>query len=153
MQIHYLEIVTPDVDASVALYSKIYGVSFAAPDGNLGGARTAKLVNGGILSSFLRVTMAFFQCGARPAKGVRLRRALPRTLRVLTLSTLTLKSSCTAWRISVLLARRIGHHGVLIVFLRLPGALFGHANGFDDFKRVHVIPCSAVARCFRTRRG
>src|SRR5271156_6142205 len=59
-----------------------------------------------ILSSFLRVTMAFFQCGARPSKGVRLRRALPRTLRVLTLMTLTLKSSCTAWRISLLLARR-----------------------------------------------
>jgi predicted enzyme related to lactoylglutathione lyase len=49
MQIHYLEIVTPDVDASVALYSKIYGVSFAVADENLGGARTAKLVNGGTL--------------------------------------------------------------------------------------------------------
>src|ERR1039458_1863885 len=49
--------------------------------------------------------MAFFQLGALPAMGVRLRRALPRTFKVLTLMTLTLKSSCTAWRIWVLLAR------------------------------------------------
>lgn len=49
MQIHYLEIVTPDVDASVALYSEIHGVSFSAADENLGGARTAKLTNGGTL--------------------------------------------------------------------------------------------------------
>src|ERR1700677_812881 len=50
--------------------------------------------------------MAFFQWGARPTKGVRLRRALPRTFKVLTRRTLTLKSSWMAWRISVLLARR-----------------------------------------------
>jgi predicted enzyme related to lactoylglutathione lyase len=49
MQIHYLEIVTPDVDGSVALYSKIHGVSFGAANENLGGARTAKLANGGTL--------------------------------------------------------------------------------------------------------
>jgi predicted enzyme related to lactoylglutathione lyase len=49
MQIHYLEIVTPDVDASVALYSKIHGISFGAADESLGGARTAKLANGGTL--------------------------------------------------------------------------------------------------------
>jgi predicted enzyme related to lactoylglutathione lyase len=49
MQIHYLEIVTPEVEASVALYSKIYGVSFGVADGSLGGARTAKLANGGTL--------------------------------------------------------------------------------------------------------
>ena len=49
MQIHYLEIVTPDVDASVALYSKIYGISFGMADENLGGAHTAKLANGGTL--------------------------------------------------------------------------------------------------------
>src|ERR1017187_2284249 len=58
-----------------------------------------------ILSSLLRVTMAFFQLGALPAMGVRLRRALPRTFKVLTLMTLTLKSSWTAWRICCLLAR------------------------------------------------
>jgi predicted enzyme related to lactoylglutathione lyase len=49
MQIHYLEIVTPEVDASVAFYSKIHGVSFGAAEGSLGGARTAKLANGGTL--------------------------------------------------------------------------------------------------------
>jgi predicted enzyme related to lactoylglutathione lyase len=49
MQIHYLEIVTPDVEASVALYSKIHGVSFGAAEESLGGARTAKLANGGTL--------------------------------------------------------------------------------------------------------
>ncbi len=49
MQIHYLEVVTPEVDASVALYSKIHGVSFAAAEESLGGARTAKLANGGTL--------------------------------------------------------------------------------------------------------
>ena len=49
MKIHYLEIVTPDVDASVALYSKIHGVSFGVVDENLGGARTAKMANGGTL--------------------------------------------------------------------------------------------------------
>ena len=46
MKIHYLEIVTPDVDASVASYSKIHGVSFDVAEENLGGARTAKLENG-----------------------------------------------------------------------------------------------------------
>ena len=49
MKIHYLEIVTQDVDASVALYSNIHGVSFGVADEILGGARTAKLANGGTL--------------------------------------------------------------------------------------------------------
>jgi predicted enzyme related to lactoylglutathione lyase len=49
MKIHYLEIVTPNVDAAVALHSRIHGVSFSAADENLGGARTAKLANGGML--------------------------------------------------------------------------------------------------------
>ena len=49
MQIHYLEIVTPEADAFVALYSKIHGVSFGASEESLGGARTAKLTNGGTL--------------------------------------------------------------------------------------------------------
>jgi predicted enzyme related to lactoylglutathione lyase len=49
MRIHYLEVVTPDVDGSVALYSRIHGISFGAADENLGGARTAKLANGGRL--------------------------------------------------------------------------------------------------------
>jgi predicted enzyme related to lactoylglutathione lyase len=49
MQIHYLEIVTPDVNASVALYSKIHDVSFGPAEESLGGARVAKLANGGTL--------------------------------------------------------------------------------------------------------
>jgi predicted enzyme related to lactoylglutathione lyase len=49
MQIHYLEIVTQDVEACVALYSRIHGVSFGVAEENLGGARTAKLANGGTL--------------------------------------------------------------------------------------------------------
>src|ERR1035437_640135 len=59
-----------------------------------------------ILSPSFNVTMAFFQAEVRPACAVRLRRALPRTLIVLTLVTLTLNSSCTACRICGLVARR-----------------------------------------------
>ena len=43
MQIQYLEIVTPDVDAIRTTYSQIHGVTFGEGDPNLGGARTAKL--------------------------------------------------------------------------------------------------------------
>ena len=49
MQIQYLEIVTPDVDAIRTTYSQIHGVTFGEGDPNLGGARTAKLANGGLL--------------------------------------------------------------------------------------------------------
>jgi predicted enzyme related to lactoylglutathione lyase len=49
MQIQYLEIVTPDVDAICTTYSQIHGVTFSDGDANLGGARTAKLANGGLL--------------------------------------------------------------------------------------------------------
>ena len=46
MQIQYLEIVTPDVEALCNQYSAIHGITFSAPNANLGGARTAD-VNGG----------------------------------------------------------------------------------------------------------
>lgn len=49
MQIQYLEIVTPDVDAICKTYSAMYGVTFNDADQNLGGARTAKLAGGGVL--------------------------------------------------------------------------------------------------------
>jgi predicted enzyme related to lactoylglutathione lyase len=49
MKIHYLEIVTPDVETICTLYSKMYGVTFGDADQNLGGARTARLANGGML--------------------------------------------------------------------------------------------------------
>jgi predicted enzyme related to lactoylglutathione lyase len=47
MQIHYLEIVTSDVDAVCAAYAAAYGVDFGSADPVLGGARTAPLPDGG----------------------------------------------------------------------------------------------------------
>ncbi|MDA7950916.1 MAG: hypothetical protein MPJ24_05445 [Pirellulaceae bacterium] len=47
MTIHYLEVVTPDVNAFCDQYSAIHGITFSEPDANLGGARTAKLNGGG----------------------------------------------------------------------------------------------------------
>ena len=49
MKIQYLEIVTPEVDAACERYSLLHDVKFGEVDQNLGGARTAKLANGGML--------------------------------------------------------------------------------------------------------
>ena len=49
MQIQYLEIVTPDVDAVCGSYAQLHGVTFGEPDAGLGGARTAPLAGGGML--------------------------------------------------------------------------------------------------------
>lgn len=49
MKIHYLEIVTAEVDAACEIYSQMHGVTFGEADQNLGGARTAKLAGGGML--------------------------------------------------------------------------------------------------------
>ena len=49
MQIQYLEIVTSDVDAVCETYAQSHDIEFGESDQNLGGARTAKLANGGIL--------------------------------------------------------------------------------------------------------
>ena len=49
MKIHYLEIVTPDVDAVCATYAHLFDVEFGESDQNLGGARTAQLGDGGML--------------------------------------------------------------------------------------------------------
>ena len=49
MQIQYLEIVTPDVEAVCATYSRLYDVTFSEIDTRLGGARTAALPGGGLL--------------------------------------------------------------------------------------------------------
>lgn len=49
MKIHYLEIVTEDVEEACALYSKSHGLKFGPPDKNLGGARTADMDAGGRL--------------------------------------------------------------------------------------------------------
>ena len=49
MQVHYLEIVTKDVDAVCATHERLYGVSFSAPEAGLGNARTAPLPDGGMM--------------------------------------------------------------------------------------------------------
>ena len=49
MKIQYLEIVTTDVDALCKSYSSLHAVEFGQSDPALGGARTAKLVGGGII--------------------------------------------------------------------------------------------------------
>jgi predicted enzyme related to lactoylglutathione lyase len=47
MQVHYLEIVAPEVDAVCASYEKLHGVRFGAPVAELGNARVAELTGGG----------------------------------------------------------------------------------------------------------
>jgi hypothetical protein len=47
MQIHYLEIVTPAVDAVCSTYEQSHGVTFSGPVAALGNARTADLADGG----------------------------------------------------------------------------------------------------------
>ncbi len=49
MQIHYLEIVTKDVDAVCAAYAAANGTQFGKPDAGLGNARTAALPGGGLV--------------------------------------------------------------------------------------------------------
>lgn len=46
MKLHYLEIVTPDVDAVCAAYEAAYGIEFGSADPLLGGARTMPLPDG-----------------------------------------------------------------------------------------------------------
>lgn len=49
MKIHYLEIVTKDVDAVCAAYAAANGMQFGEPDAGLGNARTVALPGGGLL--------------------------------------------------------------------------------------------------------
>ena len=49
MQVHYLEIVTQEVDATCKVYSQLHGATFGAADPILGNARTAELANGGMM--------------------------------------------------------------------------------------------------------
>lgn len=49
MKIHYLEIVTKDVDGVCAAYASANGVRFGEPDAGLGNARTTALADGGLL--------------------------------------------------------------------------------------------------------
>lgn len=47
MQVHFLEIVTADVDATCGALERLHGVSFSAPEAELGNSRTAALAGGG----------------------------------------------------------------------------------------------------------
>lgn len=49
MKIHYIEIVTKEVDAVCAAYAAANGVQFGEPDAGLGNARTAPLPGGGLV--------------------------------------------------------------------------------------------------------
>src|SRR5688572_22381422 len=46
MGVHYLEIVSNDVDSLTALYQRIHGLSFGPPDADLGEARVATRADG-----------------------------------------------------------------------------------------------------------
>lgn len=56
MQLQYLEIVTPDVNAACETYARVHGVTFSEPVDELGGARTADLAGGGRIG--IRAPMA-----------------------------------------------------------------------------------------------
>ena len=49
MTVQYLEIVTPDVDATCSALETLHGVTFGQPDTALGNARTATLNGGGMI--------------------------------------------------------------------------------------------------------
>jgi predicted enzyme related to lactoylglutathione lyase len=49
MKVHYLEIVTQDVDGACDAYGAAHGVEFGEADASLGGARTAALAGGGLV--------------------------------------------------------------------------------------------------------
>jgi len=46
MAVHYLEIVSTDVDTLVGLYERMHGLSFGSPDPDLGQARVATRADG-----------------------------------------------------------------------------------------------------------
>ena len=49
MKVHYLEIVSTDVDAICATYEAVHGVQFGEADELFGGARTCQLPGGSII--------------------------------------------------------------------------------------------------------
>ncbi len=49
MSVHYLEIVSNDVEALAGLYERLYGLSFAPPDPDLGQARVAGQADGALV--------------------------------------------------------------------------------------------------------
>ena len=49
MKVHYLEIVSPDVDAVCKIYEAVHNVRFGEADESLGGAKTCHLQDGSIV--------------------------------------------------------------------------------------------------------
>jgi predicted enzyme related to lactoylglutathione lyase len=49
MAVHYLEIVSNDVDALIGLYQRMHGLSFGPPDPDLGQARVATTTHGALI--------------------------------------------------------------------------------------------------------
>lgn len=49
MSIHYIEIVTNDLDAVCASYERVHGLTFSAPDPDMGQARLARLADGSLI--------------------------------------------------------------------------------------------------------
>jgi predicted enzyme related to lactoylglutathione lyase len=49
MTVHYLEIVSNDVDALTGLYQRVHGLSFGPPDPDLGQARVATRADGSLV--------------------------------------------------------------------------------------------------------
>jgi predicted enzyme related to lactoylglutathione lyase len=49
MAIHYVEIVTDDVDALAGLYQRVHGLSFGPPEPDLGQARVARQPDGSLI--------------------------------------------------------------------------------------------------------
>ncbi len=56
MKIHYLEVVTDNVDITCTHYESIHSVSFGEPDVRLGNARVAELKGGSLIG--IRATMS-----------------------------------------------------------------------------------------------
>lgn len=50
MKIQFLEIVTPDVDGTIAMFAASHGASFSAPIAAFGNGRVAKMPDGGQIS-------------------------------------------------------------------------------------------------------
>jgi len=50
MKIYYLEIVTPDVDGTIAIFTASHGVKFSDPIAEFGQGRIAQMPNGGKIS-------------------------------------------------------------------------------------------------------
>jgi len=49
MAVHYLEIVSNDVDTLAGLYERMHGLAFGPPDPELGQARVASQADGGLI--------------------------------------------------------------------------------------------------------